>query len=661
MMRREFIEFAPNLPVNVHYHSCKHYPIHWHKAMEIIYVVEGKISVNIETETHILKEGQIEIINSDEAHSISGRSGNNKALIFNIDTGFLNKYYDIENMFFYTETSDTDVQKSEKYEKLREHLAILLCELFQRSEDFEEFIEDTLVELLYHLINNFHYLIYDEESLKDNEVQFERYDRIIKYIYSNYHNRISLQDIARREYLSSHYLSYGIKNNVGHSFNDFLNLTRVEEAIKLLLDSNKTISEISEELGFSHTRYFNKHFKKHYRCTPMQYRKKHDLSAEEYEAMKKYDTLPINTALEHIANYLEDYPRFHSENRIIKLDIDLIGNAHGDSWTTGIESVYLGCCRELYSQRKMAYIAQAKKDLNFKYGIISNVFLKKSHTFNQIAYWEEMREIFCSLMKLDIIPQIILDDEDTDIEPFMNYYKGFFGEDAMKEWSLCNFKDMERKPDLSLDPLYDTAYMIPLIIDAYINQKEDMPCPALFDELSDEEIDNSVFFGGKGLINKYGMKKPSYYAYSFLSLLGENMIDKGDGYIITQRDGNYQILLYLYDDKLKSPGIKDRALKKSGMRTMLKRKYSINLSSLPDDFRVISYNINEKNGSTYDNWISIGAPKALTGEELKLLDTASGPSVKFYNAGKSPVFNIISALEGYGANLIQLQKVQKHL
>ena len=136
MMRREFIEFAPNLPVNVHYHSCKHYPIHWHKAMEIIYVVEGKISVNIETETHVLKEGQIEIINSDEAHSISGRSGNNKALIFNIDTGFLNKYYDIENMFFYTETSDADVQKSEKYEKLREHLAILLCELFQRSEDF---------------------------------------------------------------------------------------------------------------------------------------------------------------------------------------------------------------------------------------------------------------------------------------------------------------------------------------------------------------------------------------------------------------------------------------------------------------------------------------------------------------------------------------------
>ncbi|MCS4481211.1 helix-turn-helix domain-containing protein [Clostridium botulinum] len=43
--------------------------------------------------------------------------------------------------------------------------------------------------------------------------------------------------------------------------------------MKLLLDTDKTISEISEELGFSHTRYFNKHFKKHYKCTPMQYRK----------------------------------------------------------------------------------------------------------------------------------------------------------------------------------------------------------------------------------------------------------------------------------------------------------------------------------------------------------------------------------------------------
>lgn len=660
-MRREFIEFTPNLPIKVYYHSYKRYPIHWHKAMEIIYVIEGKISVNIETETHVLQEGQIEIINSDEAHSILSRSSSNKVLIFDIDTGFLNKYYDIENIFFYTDTSDINVQKSEKYEKLREYLAILLCELFQRSEDFEEFIEESLVQLLYHLINNFHYLIYDEEGLKDNEVQFERYDRIIKYIYSNYHNKISLQDIARREYLSSQYLSCGIKNNVGYSFNDFLNLTRVEESIKLLLDTNKTISEISEELGFSHTRYFNKHFKKHYRCTPMQYRKKHDLSAEKYEAMKEYDTLPVNAALEHIANYLEDYPRFNYENKIIKLNIDFTGYTNTTLEIKKIHTVYLGSCNDLLSQRKMECIVQAKKDLNFKYGIISNVFLKEADSFAQLAYWEEMREVFFSLMQLNIIPKILLEDEDIDIEPFMKYYEGFFGKDSINEWSLCSYRDIGKNPDSSLNPLYDKIYMIPLIIDSLINKGEEVPYLTLFDKLSNEKIDNSVFYGGKGLINKYGIKKPSYYAYYFLSLMGEKIIDKGEGYIITEKDEDYQILLYSYDNKLKNLITKEGHYKNQGAKGILKRKYSINLASISDDFRVISYNINEKTGSAYDNWISMGAPKILNREELELLSTASGPSIKFYNADRSPVFNIISTVEGYGANIIQLQKVQKHL
>ncbi len=33
-------------------------------------------------------------------------------------------------------------------------------------------------------------------DLKENEIQFQRYHRISKYIYNNYMNKISLQDIA---------------------------------------------------------------------------------------------------------------------------------------------------------------------------------------------------------------------------------------------------------------------------------------------------------------------------------------------------------------------------------------------------------------------------------------------------------------------------------
>ena len=103
--------------------------------------------------------------------------------------------------------------------------------------------------------------MYEQEELKENEEQLERYHRIAKYIFNNYNNNITLQDIADKEFLSTHYLSHEIKYATGSSFTDLINITRVEESIKLLLDSDKSISEISEEVGFSHTRYFNKNFK----------------------------------------------------------------------------------------------------------------------------------------------------------------------------------------------------------------------------------------------------------------------------------------------------------------------------------------------------------------------------------------------------------------
>lgn len=69
----------------------------------------------------------------------------------------------------------------------------------------------------------------------------------------------------------------------GYSFTDLINLTRVEESIKLLLDSDMSISEISEEIGFSHVRYYNKNFKVYYGCTPLQYRKKNVTTEKLYE------------------------------------------------------------------------------------------------------------------------------------------------------------------------------------------------------------------------------------------------------------------------------------------------------------------------------------------------------------------------------------------
>lgn len=286
-MRKEYISYEDNLPIRITYSSINEYPLHWHNTIEIIYVLKGSLNVTIDTDNFEIFERELEIINVDESHSLYSEN-DNKVLLFQIDPVFFEKYYkDIKNIFFYTNSDYKGAQDDEAYDDLRTLLSIILCEIVQKQEDYDEAIENTLIKLLYHLLNNFHYLIYEKEELRDNREQLERYHRISKYIFNNYNNNITLQEIAKKEFLSPHYLSHEIKSATGYTFTDLINQTRVEESVKLLLDSDMSLSEISEEVGFSHTRYFNKNFKLYYNCTPLQYRKKYKVNEDEFEKLKR--------------------------------------------------------------------------------------------------------------------------------------------------------------------------------------------------------------------------------------------------------------------------------------------------------------------------------------------------------------------------------------
>ncbi|MEQ8197502.1 MAG: AraC family ligand binding domain-containing protein, partial [Clostridiaceae bacterium] len=119
-MRREHITYPLDMPVTISYSSISDYPVHWHNSTEIIFVLKGTVNVTIDSDTYEIEEKEMEIINSDESHRIFSSSGENKVLIFHIDSSFFEKYYnDIQNMFFYLNSSDEGAQETQEYEDLR--------------------------------------------------------------------------------------------------------------------------------------------------------------------------------------------------------------------------------------------------------------------------------------------------------------------------------------------------------------------------------------------------------------------------------------------------------------------------------------------------------------------------------------------------------------
>ncbi|WP_425060052.1 HTH-type transcriptional activator RhaR [Sporomusa carbonis] len=94
-----------------------------------------------------------------------------------------------------------------------------------------------------------------------------------QYIMENYYRDISLEDLARREYLSSSYFSRAFTELVGMSFTDYLKNVRIKKAQALLLTTDKGVAEIAAKVGYQDPNYFSRVFRVATGKSPLQYRR----------------------------------------------------------------------------------------------------------------------------------------------------------------------------------------------------------------------------------------------------------------------------------------------------------------------------------------------------------------------------------------------------
>ena len=688
-IRREYVTYPSDSPIKISYANIREYPIHWHNSIEILYVLRGSINVNIDTDSFEILEKELEIINVDEAHRIYSNE-DNKVLIFHIDPYFFEKYYkDINNIFFYTNSTDDGAQEGEEYDLLRNFLAKLLCEAVQKLDDYDKEIESILVDLLYHLLNNFHYLTYEKEELKDKSEQLARYHRISKYIFNNYDSNITLQEIAKKEFLSPHYLSHEIKYATGYSFTDLVNLTRVEESVKLLLDSDLSISDISDEVGFSHVRYLNKNFKNYYGCTPLQYRKKNKLTEKEYEASKKIEVLKLEDALEYLSTELDDYERFNYENKLWKIHVDM-DESLGEFDKSYSEVINLDDAFDLLLEDNKDILEEIQEELHFKYVRLENMFNSDMGVFPKADFynWNKAKSVIEFLDYIDLKPLILIDNPNFTFEKYKHVITSFFEYfseidyinvtefkfqftpviDKNIKSSLLSFLIDEYNLDVieedficnkSLNKIYDTAFMLPFIIHNTIFNKNSLNFLRAFDVLEKEiSLTNEVFIGAPGLVNDMGIRKPSYYAYYLLSKLGDEIVSIDNGIIVTKKDDEYCILLYSYNDELEEMQKFEDIFTKRGKRKIYKKKISLNIENIKKSSRIITYEISERVGSSYNYWLSMGSPDRLNKEEKEILHRASFPKIEFKYSKKNTILNIITELKGYDAKLILIKNIK---
>lgn len=91
---------------------------------------------------------------------------------------------------------------------------------------------------------------------------------VISEIRSHYAEKISIEAMADEMGISASYLSRKFKDVTGHTFLDFLNKYRVQQAVHLLNNGQYRVYEISDMTGFSDYKHFCKVFKKYTLLSP---------------------------------------------------------------------------------------------------------------------------------------------------------------------------------------------------------------------------------------------------------------------------------------------------------------------------------------------------------------------------------------------------------
>lgn len=260
-----------DIVINQYIYEVGGYRYNWHKDIEIMLVLVGRVEVCVEGKIYNLEEGDIILINSNEGHASLKKQEGSIVMVLHMDI----KYF---NLFFYNKDYirfKCNTVKENKYDFKFIELRKLLCEMMISMKDNSTEGQFKTLSYLSMLSSNLFKEFYVQSDYLNNlklKKTKKQLKTVVDYIQENYKEKIYLDDIAKLINYNSSYVSSFFKSNIGVNFYEYLLRIRLQSAVIELITTNKPIYHIALDNGFSDVKSFNTAFKKNFNKLPNQYR-----------------------------------------------------------------------------------------------------------------------------------------------------------------------------------------------------------------------------------------------------------------------------------------------------------------------------------------------------------------------------------------------------
>ncbi len=248
-------------------------PRHWHKALELLMFIKGKVTCNFENASLQFKAGDMYILNSHEVHETKC-TRNAVYLVVHIDPTRMCHYVPTFDQLSFSLTFDPEDQvKAMAHEQLRIHLLEILRQT-REEEDGAWMLERQarLFAVAALLVKHFSQpLAVEQTRLQRSDMT--RLEPVLGYVQLHHEQEISLEDAANTMGLNKEYFCRLFKKNMGVSFLQYVYQVRANAVCRELETTDDPIGQIAERHGFRDPKMLNHYFREIYGCTPSEKRK----------------------------------------------------------------------------------------------------------------------------------------------------------------------------------------------------------------------------------------------------------------------------------------------------------------------------------------------------------------------------------------------------
>ncbi len=175
------------------------------------------------------------------------------------------------------------------------------------------------------------------------------------------------------------------------------------------------------------------------------------------------------------------------------------------------------------------------------------------------------------------------------------------------------------------DPIHDSYHQAPYILEKLkqVGDAANSMSYWVFTDIFEEAGPRfTPFHGGFGLMNYQGIKKPAYYAYSFLNRLGETELTNADSssWVCKSEKGDLQVLFWDYTYTHPGDSVLNQMFYARDLPSKTKGKISVEINNIPlGSYTLEIYRIGYRVNDPYSEYLSIGKPKQLTKQQVETL------------------------------------------